>query len=115
MAGPLTGMHIMNFTHASPGPHCTLPLADLGAEVVEIEPVNGGDAVRRMGPYRTPRRLSHQRRRHHYRCRICPRTWPTLCRVRGKEEMAHTTPVWRIIRRAGRTSLTGAPSPKTPP
>ena len=50
MAGPLTGMRVMDFTRALAGPHCTLLLADMGAEVIKIERVNGGDEVRRMGP-----------------------------------------------------------------
>ncbi|NOT54355.1 MAG: CoA transferase [Deltaproteobacteria bacterium] len=50
MAGPLTGMRVMDFTRALAGPHCTLLLADMGAEVIKIERVKGGDEVRRMGP-----------------------------------------------------------------
>lgn len=43
-------MRIMDFTHALAEPHCTLLLGDLGAEVIKIERVKGGDEVRRMGP-----------------------------------------------------------------
>lgn len=50
MSGPLTGMRIMDFTRALAGPHCTLLLGDMGAEVIKIERVEGGDEVRRMGP-----------------------------------------------------------------
>jgi crotonobetainyl-CoA:carnitine CoA-transferase CaiB-like acyl-CoA transferase len=50
MAGPLTGMRVMDFTRALAGPHCTLLLGDMGAEVIKIERVEGGDEVRRMGP-----------------------------------------------------------------
>ena len=50
MSGPLTGMRVMDFTRALAGPHCTLLLGDMGAEVIKIERVNGGDEVRRMGP-----------------------------------------------------------------
>ena len=50
MSGPLTGMRVMDFTRALAGPHCTLLLGDMGAEVIKIERVKGGDEVRRMGP-----------------------------------------------------------------
>jgi len=50
MAGPLTGMRIMDLTRALAGPHCTLLLGDMGAEVIKVERVEGGDEVRRMGP-----------------------------------------------------------------
>jgi len=50
MAGPLTGVRVMDFTRALAGPHCTLLLGDMGAEVIKIERVEGGDEVRRMGP-----------------------------------------------------------------
>jgi crotonobetainyl-CoA:carnitine CoA-transferase CaiB-like acyl-CoA transferase len=40
----------MDFTRALAGPHCTLLLGDMGAEVIKIERVEGGDEVRRMGP-----------------------------------------------------------------
>jgi crotonobetainyl-CoA:carnitine CoA-transferase CaiB-like acyl-CoA transferase len=43
-------MRVMDFTRALAGPHCTLLLADMGAEVIKIERVKGGDEVRRMGP-----------------------------------------------------------------
>lgn len=50
MTGPLTGMRVIDFTRALAGPHCTLLLGDMGAEVIKIERVEGGDEVRRMGP-----------------------------------------------------------------
>lgn len=50
MTGPLTDMRVMDFTRALAGPHCTLLLGDMGAEVIKIERVEGGDEVRRMGP-----------------------------------------------------------------
>jgi crotonobetainyl-CoA:carnitine CoA-transferase CaiB-like acyl-CoA transferase len=50
MTGPLTGMRVMDFTRALAGPHCTMLLGDMGAEVIKIERVDGGDEVRRMGP-----------------------------------------------------------------
>jgi crotonobetainyl-CoA:carnitine CoA-transferase CaiB-like acyl-CoA transferase len=48
--GPLTGVRIVDFTHALAGPFCTMILGDLGADVVKIEPPSG-DFTRHQGPY----------------------------------------------------------------
>lgn len=45
--GPLHGMRVAEFTHAVMGPSAGLILADLGAEVIRIEPP-GGDATREL-------------------------------------------------------------------
>ena len=44
---PLTGVRVIEFTHMVMGPTCGMILADLGAEVVKIEPP-GGDNTRRL-------------------------------------------------------------------
>jgi crotonobetainyl-CoA:carnitine CoA-transferase CaiB-like acyl-CoA transferase len=44
---PLAGVRIVEFTHMVMGPAAGLILADLGADVVKIEPV-GGDSTRRL-------------------------------------------------------------------
>lgn len=49
MPPPLTGLRVIEFTHMVAGPACGQVLADLGAEVVKIEPPQG-DVTRRIGP-----------------------------------------------------------------
>ncbi|MGF7136872.1 crotonobetainyl-CoA:carnitine CoA-transferase CaiB-like acyl-CoA transferase [Paraburkholderia sp. EB58] len=44
---PLDGMRVVEFTHVVMGPTCGMILADLGAEVIKIEPP-GGDKTRRL-------------------------------------------------------------------
>jgi formyl-CoA transferase len=44
---PLTGVRVIEFTHMVMGPTCGMILADLGAEVIKIEPP-GGDKTRTL-------------------------------------------------------------------
>src|ERR1700733_8943177 len=44
---PLDGMRVVEFTHVVMGPTCGMILADLGAEVIKIEPP-GGDKTRKL-------------------------------------------------------------------
>ena len=48
---PYTGVRVVEFTHMVMGPSCGLVLADLGAEVIKVEPVGHGrqgDATRHL-------------------------------------------------------------------
>ncbi len=48
--GPLGGLKIVDLTHALAGPYCTMVLADLGADVLKVEPPHG-DGTRVVGPW----------------------------------------------------------------
>jgi crotonobetainyl-CoA:carnitine CoA-transferase CaiB-like acyl-CoA transferase len=49
---PLAGVRILDLTRLLPGPFATLVLADLGADVVKVEPLSGGDWLRHLPPLR---------------------------------------------------------------
>ncbi len=46
---PLQGLKVVEFVHMIMGPTCGLVLADLGAEVIKVEPTPDGDNTRRLG------------------------------------------------------------------
>ena len=48
--GPLAGVRIVDVTQALAGPFCTMLLADLGADVIKVEPP-AGDMTRYSGPF----------------------------------------------------------------
>jgi len=50
MAGPLAGITVLEVGHMLAGPYCGMLLADLGAEVIKIEPPEG-DIGRRVSPH----------------------------------------------------------------
>jgi len=47
---PLTGIRVLDFSHALAGPYCTMLLAQFGADVLKIEDPASGDVGRSWGP-----------------------------------------------------------------
>ena len=46
---PLKGLRVVEFTHMVMGPTCGMVLADMGAEVIKVEPVAGDNTRRLLG------------------------------------------------------------------
>ncbi len=49
---PLAGLRVLDLSRALAGPFCAMILADLGADVVKIEPTPEGEMVRGWGPFK---------------------------------------------------------------
>ncbi|MGA3185730.1 MAG: CoA transferase [Bryobacteraceae bacterium] len=47
---PLTGLRVLDFSHALAGPYCTMLLAQYGAEILKIEDPSTGDVGRSWAP-----------------------------------------------------------------
>ena len=48
--GPLAGIKVIELCHVMAGPACGVMLADMGAEVIKVEKIPGGDETRRTVP-----------------------------------------------------------------
>ncbi|MGR3462190.1 MAG: CaiB/BaiF CoA transferase family protein [Roseovarius sp.] len=55
--GPLAGVKVLDFSRILSGPYASMVLADLGAEVIKIEPIEKGDETRNFPPFQG--KLSH--------------------------------------------------------
>ncbi len=51
MNKPLEGIRVVDLSRALAGPYCTALLADMGAEVIKVESLNGGDTARQWPPF----------------------------------------------------------------
>ena len=49
---PLAGLRVLDLSRALAGPFCAMILADLGADVIKIEPTPIGEMVRGWGPFK---------------------------------------------------------------
>src|SRR4051794_7976109 len=50
MSGALDGVNVLEVAEFVSGPYCAKTMADLGADVIKVEPL-AGDIARRLGPF----------------------------------------------------------------
>ena len=50
-AGPFSGLVVVDLTRVLAGPYCAMLLAELGADVIKVEPPGKGDDARVIGPF----------------------------------------------------------------
>ncbi|WP_120003653.1 CaiB/BaiF CoA transferase family protein [Nesterenkonia muleiensis] len=48
---PLSSVRVLDLSRALAGPYCTALLADMGADVVKVESIRGGDSARQWPPF----------------------------------------------------------------
>lgn len=56
-SGPLAGIKVLDFSRILSGPYASMVLADLGAEIIKVEPIEKGDETRNFPPFQSG--LSH--------------------------------------------------------
>jgi crotonobetainyl-CoA:carnitine CoA-transferase CaiB-like acyl-CoA transferase len=49
--GPLSGIKVLDFSRILSGPYASMVLADLGADVIKVEPIGTGDETRNFPPF----------------------------------------------------------------
>ncbi|RFA10246.1 CoA transferase [Subtercola boreus] len=54
---PLAGIRVVDLSRALAGPYCTALLADLGASIIKVESMNGGDSSRQWPPFQNEHSL----------------------------------------------------------
>ncbi|QDY69486.1 CaiB/BaiF CoA transferase family protein [Qingshengfaniella alkalisoli] len=55
--GPLSGVKVLDFSRILSGPYASMVLADLGADIIKVEPLGTGDETRNFPPFQGA--LSH--------------------------------------------------------
>jgi CoA:oxalate CoA-transferase len=51
MIKPLHGLTVIDLSRALAGPYCTALLADMGARIIKVESISGGDSARQWPPF----------------------------------------------------------------
>lgn len=51
-SGPLQGVRILDFSRILSGPYAAMVLADMGADVIKVEPIGSGDETRNFPPFK---------------------------------------------------------------